>query len=107
MRGSPPSASSPGSCPEAQAAGEQGWCLPDSQGPQQKGGRRSAGTQSKIHSDRRPGLQVSQGTKEAAGPAGGHARPAPSGTHFLCEPQGGAVTKGSGRGDQWNPMGYI
>ena len=78
-----------------------------SQGPQQKGGRRCAGTQSKIHSDRRPGLQVSQGTKEAAGAAGGQARPAPSGTRFLCEPQGGAVTKGSGRGDQWNPRGYI
>ena len=26
-RGSPPSVSSPGSCPEAPAAGEQGWCL--------------------------------------------------------------------------------
>ena len=27
IRGSPPSVSSPGSCPEAQATGQQGWCL--------------------------------------------------------------------------------
>lgn len=65
IRGSPQSVSSPGSCPEAQAAGEQGGVCWVSQGPQQRGGRRCAGTQSKTHSDRRPGLQVSQGTKEA------------------------------------------
>lgn len=72
-----------------------------SQGPQQKGGRRFEGTQSQIHSDLRPRLQVSQVTKEAVlVQLEGHARPAPSGTHFLCESQGGAVTKGSESGHQ-------
>ena len=72
-----------------------------SQGPQQRGGRRFEGTQSQIHSDLRPRLQVSQVTKEAVlVQLEGHAYPAPSGTRFACESRGGAVTKGSESGHQ-------